>query len=289
MEEKTENKDAKEQEALVTLGEHRGLWLAENKTVRFKPWKGRQEAEMSEMLQANSGKLEGAKVFKKVSLMLSYMCVEIAGHTFWEPTENGSFVEKMSQGEREAVISQMYEADVMAAFILMRMACIDDHLTLSFKSPYGKDRECSWTGDLSQMVFLGEPSVEQSLWEYKLTSPAIVRSKEITSVKMGPMRFLSLEQIELENPGSLDMKTIASSICGIPDLDAQIGRSAGEFFYERDLYDFTKKDLTRLAEGINDHHTGLSMEIEVFDPKAKKTFKTSLPWMDPNFFVDSSQ
>lgn len=284
-----ETKTEEQTEKVTTLGEHRGLWLAEDKTVLFKPWKGLQEAEMSEMLQANSHKLEGGKIFKKISLMLSYMCVQIAGHTFWELNDKGTFVERMTQAERERVISDLYEADVMAAFVLMRMACLDDHLTLSINSPYAKDRQCSWTGDLSQMALLGSPSFEESLWGYELLSPAMVRGKEVKSFTMGPIRWGALEQIKIESPGSLDMKTIASCVHAMPDLDKQLGGSVGKYFYERDLYDVTKKDLSRITQGIGDHHVGLSMEIEVFDHEANKPFSTSLPWASPAFFEDFSQ
>ncbi len=278
-------------EQTTTLGEHRGLWLAADKTVRFKPWKGLQEAEMSKMLKKNSDKLEGGKVCKKVSLMLSYMCTEIAGAKFWEETENG-FVERMTQGEREKHISEMYETDVLTAFMLMRMACIDDHVSMRVPSPFKQGRTCHWTGDLSQLVLSGPTDPSEAVWRYDLTSPAKMRGKAIVrALDMGPSKWKTSEQIEFEDPSNTNLLTIAGAIKGSPQLDGDHGHKV-EHFYERDLYDVTKKDLSRLAKGMEENHTGLNLSIEVLDEEEGRngrTFLSSVPWIYPDFFEDSSQ
>lgn len=281
--------EKEQEEKVITLGEHRQLWLAENKVVRFKPWKGLQEVEMSKMLKANGEKLDGGKVCKKVSLMLTYMCTEIAGATFWEQTEKG-YVERMTQSEREAHISEMYETDVLIAFMLMRMACIDDHVSMKVPSPFKQGRTCRWTGDLSGLPLSGPMDPKTAEWEYKLTSPALMRGNvSVETLTMGPSKWRTSEQIAFESPENTNLLTIAGAIKSSPQFNAE---HKVNHFYERDLYDVEKKDLSRISQGMEDHHTGLNMAIEVFDEeegREGRTFISSVPWIYPDFFEDSSQ
>jgi len=282
----------KEKEAPpVTLGEHRGLWLSDNKTIGFKPWKGLQEDEMSEMLRKNSHKLEGTKVCKKISLMLTYMCVNIAGHVFWEEGEPGVYAERMTQGERESIISGMYETDILTAFVLMRMACIDEEISMKMASPYKKDRFCRWSGNLSDLPFSGTPDSSVSTWEYKLDSPAMVRGKQVRSFLVGPSLWRTAELLEFDSPSGTNLSTIAGAIKGSPELDGEQGHKVTDF-YTRDLYDVSKKDISRIGKLMEKNHSGLNMEIEVLDKEEGRdgrTFVTSVPWIYPDFFEDSSQ
>ena len=289
-----ETETQEEEKNLPTLGSHRKLWFAKDQTVSFKPWKGLQEAEMSELLNDSEKKLSGGRVCKKVSLMLSYMCVEIAGVKFWNVDDKGRFTEAISLTEREMHISSLHETDALIAFLLMRMACIDSELTMKIPSPYGKDRMCSWSGDLSELTIEGSPSVEESLWDFSLSSPAQVRGKTVNTFTMGPTRWSAAELIQVESPGSLSLKALSGSIHGSPELTGGQGHTVTHFS-ETDLYDVTKKDLSKMEKGLEENHSGLNLAIEVIDYEEKgpdgkmgRPFVTSLPWMIPSFFEDTS-
>lgn len=282
--------DQKDSEEVLTLGDHRQLWFGGKdgkKDIQFRPWKGRQEAELSKILYKARDQLKGGRVCKRVSYILQYMCLEIGGHKFWEPTDNGDYRELMSQAERELVIRNMWETDVLIAYFLLRMDCLDSIVSISMPSqfdPTGK-REVTWTGDISQLPFMGSSNIEDCKWEYQLIESAKVRGKQVRNVEMGPLRWATVEDLKVLNPGPATMKSIAGSIHRVPEAFDTYDVT----YAVSDLYDFSKKDLSAIPKEMDQNHHGLDLAIEVFDPEEDKSFETSVPWTHPDFFAVSSQ
>lgn len=271
----------------ITLGEHLGLWLAKEKTVQFRPWKGRQTRELAEILHRNRAKMEGQRFCKRVSIILSYMCTEIGGAKFFEPTDKpGEFKELMSEQERFMHIRQMWHVDVLAAYFLLRIATVDEFLELPFLSPYDPDgkRTVLWKGDLSQLPFIGEQGLDKNTYEFHLKNTAIVRGKEVNKLIWRPLKWATFEDVKFVKPGATDLKQIAGALYIIPEISDQPLPWAIE-----DLDDFSKRDLSALTKAMEDKHTGLDFSVEVHDSVAERSFEASIPWMHPDFFDTSSE
>lgn len=272
-----------------TLADFNGLIFADDKTVSFKPWDGEREEENAKVIESNKKKLEGGRFCKYASLILQNMCVSIAGYEFWKPDERnpGSYVEIIKKPERELVISQMWEADVLAAYFMLRNdALCDSSAEFEVLSPFDLDKErvCLWKGDLSEIEIVGAPTIEEALWEYQLKKPFIFRGGEITKLVLGPMKWFSSEQVTLEKPGALNLKTIAASIHKVPEhFDGNIQVNV------HDLKRMSKADIRAIEKQYDSHHSGLDMSIRVFDDVKEKWFDASIPWMSTDFFDATSQ
>ena len=265
-----------------TLGSRNSLWFADDKTVEFKPWTGREELALSKFLHKNRSKLEGGKIGRHISLKLSFMCTRIAGKEFWREDDQGNWVEVTKQVDRESHIRGMWEADVIVAYLLLRNDALEDSMspTLPILSPHDIDRkrECDWVGDLDTIPFCGTDSIEDHSWTYKLRRPLKIRGKEYSELPMQPLKWATAESVRLETaPYEVGMRAIAGSVQISPMLRMD------------ELNRMRKPDIECLAQGIDDHPSGLNLEIEVYDPIAEKTFESSLPWLSPGFFSVSSQ
>lgn len=275
-----------------TIATNGGLWMAESKTVRFRPWDGEAEEQLAQVLHDARSKLEGGRVGKRASLILAHMCAEINGKVFWEQsTQDGSWRAAMPLPEREMVISQMWHTDVLTAFIMLKIdTAMDPNVRFPIHSPYDLDgeRTVDWEGDLSQLPFVGSQLISDQLWELELRKPFMMRGKLISKMTMGPMRWAVTEQLELLNPGAANLKTIAASIWEIPEIapNAEHKRLS---YTVADLKRMHKTDISSAVNGLDEHHNGLDSSIEVFDPIARKSFQSSVPWIRADFFDIASK
>ena len=270
----------------VTLGEHAALWLADNKTVKFKPWTGKAERLMSKVLHDGRKSMEGGKVCRRVTLYLQFMCTEIAGKQFWKRDDDGNYKECCSQAEREYHLRSMYQADVLTAYFLMRIAGVDPEYNCTYVSPLDIDgkRECKWVGNLEDLEFKNDPTDDLE-FEYEFKSPVRIRGKECSKVILGPAPWALAEDLKILNPGAVNLKLIAASIVCVPDISTERGIP----FDETDLDEVPKRELNELEDIIGKKHKGLDMEVEVWDPEAEEFFQSSINWMDPDFLGGSSQ
>jgi len=282
----TEQETEEQTKPWGTLAQHGQLIFSQDPTLIFKPWRGKEERELSEYLQQNAEKLEGGRACKRVSLILQYMCVQFGEHIFWQADGAGGFVEKMSEAERDLTISQAYEADVLCAYLLLRIRAIGPEAVLDVPSPFAKDRIIKWHGNLGTIELVGGQSVDDATWTHKGETPTLIRGKEITEFVMAPARWSVSEALRLDgNMGSLTMKTIAGSVHMLPEFNADHPIQ----LVEQDLDDMTKRNISLFENALNREQSGPDLSIEVYDPDAKKTFVASLPWLNTDFLAISSQ
>lgn len=279
-------------EPVATIASNGGLWMADKPAIKFKPWDGEQEEQLAELLHSKRSEIEGGKVGKRASLILQHMCAQIAGNTLWSEQADGSWQAEMPLEKREAILSQMWHVDVLVAFIMLKIeTSIDRMVRFPIYSPYDLEgqRTCDWEGDLSQLPFQGSKSISDQIWEYKLKKPFKLRGKLITKLVMGPMKWAVTENLELLNPGAANLRTLAACIWEVPEF-APIGENGQRVPYtSNDLKRMHKSDISEITAGIEKNYHGLDSSIEVWDPKVKKFFKSSVPWIRADFFDVASQ
>lgn len=277
------------QDDVITLGARNCLWFADEKSVEFKPWNGREELALSKAIHNGRSKLEGGRVGRKITLTLQQMCTKLAGKTFWELDAKGNYVEACTQVERENHIRSMWETDVLVAYLLLRIDALDDPLvSLDLPSPYSTDgkRDCNWKGDITALPFEGSDDIDTARWEYTLRRPMKMRGKDVTKLVIGPLRWGTADGLKFQtHPYEAKMRGIAGSIHSAPEVTS----APGVVFTMEDLQGMRKSDIEALVREIDRRHNGLNLEIEVYDTVAEESFDTSLPWVHPDFFGSSSQ
>jgi hypothetical protein len=274
---------------LETLGSRAGLWFAQDRSIEFKNWDAREEIALSKLMHDSRGAMEGGRVGHKITLTLSQMCTSISGTKFWDQQANGTYKEALSKVERDQFIRRMWETDVLAAYLLLKMDALNDPIaSIPLLSPFDPDkkRTIPWKGDLSQLDFKGSDSVEVCQWDYVLRKPFMIRGKRVTQFKMGPLRWQTADSLQFEAKDfEAKMRTILGSIHSIPEVSESEGRA----YILADINGLAKPDIEAIADGIEKHHSGLDMEIEVLDPIVDRSYKTSIPWAHPDFFGSSSR
>lgn len=275
-----------------TIATNGGLWMATQKSVKFKSWDGEQEEQLAELLHARRADMEGGRVGKRASLILQHMCAEIGGHILWTSRPDGGWDQAMPLEQRESILSQMWHVDVLVAFMMLKIeTSLDPKVRFPVHTPYDLEgqRTCDWEGDLSALPFQGSPLISDQLWEYTLRKPIQIRGRTVTKLTMGPMKWATTESLELLNPGAANLRTIAACIWEIREI-APIGETGNRLTYTlADLKRMHKADISMLESGLEEHHSGLDSSISVLDKKVNKRFPSSVPWIRADFFDVASQ
>ena len=274
------------------------LWMADDTSIRFKPWDTEREEELAELFHRERKTLEGGRVGKRASLILQHMCASIAGHVFWKETPEGGWVEEMTQASREAVMSNLWQTDVLTAMVLLRNDALMDSIA---EFPVVDPRDATgktlidWRGDLGTLPFNGPTDWESQLWTFEPKRPFMMRGKKVDKIVMGPLRWGSTEKLRVldMSEGIEDLNALADSIWEIPAIH-RVEPGAARVPYRRaDLRRMMKPDLSRLKREYDSNTNGLDMSIEVVqhDAHGRETFSfvSSVPWYRTDFFEGTSQ
>src|SRR5690606_14095475 len=134
------------------------------------------------------------------------------------------------------------------------------------------ERVCNWTGDISTIVFNGSDDIEESRWDYVLRKPMKMRGKTVTKLRMGPLKWGTADGLKFQtHPYEAKLRGIAGSIHSVPEVTSV----PGAMFTMEDLQQMRKSDIEGIVAEMNKRHSGLDLEIEVFDDIAEKSFESS--------------
>lgn len=247
-----------------------------HKDLALKPWKTSDERELGRKKKSDSTMPE------HVGLVVSEMCSQIGPHS----------MAKKDEGERRAVVSQMYMADVFYAYCLIRIKAMSSKLKLKIQCPTLRcGQEFPWSGDLNSLEVGIVENIDDILWDFKLTEPFEVRKKLVSHFTLASPKWFTLEAIgDVNDEADIKVRTLMGTIIGMNDEPDPIQLTIAE------LDNLVKIDFEDMIASINERYLGPNMAVEgectrEVCPKygGGKPFARMIDWRYDSFFGGSSR
>lgn len=254
-----------QQGSALPLGISHGGQLHRDLVAR--PWRLAEERELG-ALHASA---KDANMAEYVSMVVATMCSRLGPHDFTT----------MDANARRVAVNQMFMGDVFFAYVYLRIQSIGPDLTLQIKVP-GRQGDVKYVADLNTVDVVCADSFEAATYWHNLSTPLMIRGQQVNRLKLGPLRWSSLEgdrRLGDGNKGVAKAMAIRGAICGsdaFPELQVT----------DAELDELTKRDIEAMANAIDKNAIGPVMVIE--DQYEGKPFKVGIDWRYDNFFAVSS-
>lgn len=249
--------------------------------LEIRDWSSQEELELGELAEEH----KNASGWKLAELVVSTMTVNFGGVAFWR-LDNGVYKPTMDAHQREVAMQGMYLADVLLAYLHIRIAALGHELEMQLKDPDDNGKPFDFVADLRSIEVTMPADRSDMTTEYKLIKPCQRNGKSITRFVLGPQRWASHTVYESSNPVKIKMDMVATSICAVPDL------VEGPFQVDPKImasFRVGKEDLSRMSSIVEDSAFGAELTVEAQSPKTGRRFIVPINWTYGNFFKASSR
>lgn len=260
---------------LVTLGDLGaslpvGVGPDRVRTFRLRPFNMGLEKELAQAKEKM--KVKSGGLFVRTALGL--MCQTVGPHNF----------DKMKQPERELVINSMYMPDVIYLYLYARHVALENEpVTMQIRC-MNCAKEYNWYGDLSSMdVKVMDPSMPLTR-AFELVSPITPRSKTVSKLTLGLIKWESFCKPEFTNKNSIQSAAIHASVAGMEGFDGPVFS-----LLDNDLDTMSKEDMNRITAEIEENTPGPQMDIQPECPACHFEQKMMIDWSWENFFSRSAR
>jgi endogenous inhibitor of DNA gyrase (YacG/DUF329 family) len=240
-----------------------------HRSIEFKPYTMAQERQIS--AARRKAKKAGNNPATVVTLVLSEMIQSIGPHADFA---------SLNDGQRQLVINNLYMADAIAAYMLLRMEAMGDDLAFDITCP-----ACGTQSRLPanlQDTDLTLPEGPQDLVRrHALRKPLNHGKQTVKTLLVQPPRWHAMSTIKAGATDATDikLKLILASILGTED---------GAPFAPSLLDDLTKRDYEMLAKRVDDTTLGPDLSLEASCPECGASSQTAMRWDFDHFFGASS-
>lgn len=270
--------------SIVTIADHgERLCIGHKDTsLSLRPWTTEEEMELGELAE----KYRGASMWKTLEMVVSTMVANFGGLTLWRETPDGDYKPAMSELEREVALQGMYFADMLLAYVHIRIAALGPDLPVTLKDPYDNGKEFTFTADLRTIEVEIPKSRDDLTFSYELARPVKRGEKTIRSLVLGPHRWAVHTAYETSNRLMVPLDMCAHAVNGVPDL------LDGAFTMDRKImasFKLQKLDLSRISDALEAAAFGPKLILEVPSPATGKPIVMPIDWQYSNFFKASSR
>jgi hypothetical protein len=247
------------------------------KSFGIKRWRMKEERELGELRDQN----RDASVGQFVATVLSAMCTNVGNHDF----------EKLKPAEKMVHLSQMFVGDVFYLYTWLRLKSLGPQLKLDIKCPNCSNK-FKFSADLNTVEVDTCDRLEDAYWDYKLEEPFEIRNKEVTEFRMGPPRWITLENMKGIgglNTGAAKAGMILGSIVGIKNWKDAKGEPTPVALAVSELDDMAKVDIEGITSMMDENAIGPNMAIEGECPRCRSNYVMPIDWSYDHFFGASSR
>lgn len=242
------------------------------KTLDTRVWTTRQEKVLSKFKKPNMN------IAQHVGLVLGTMCSEFGGNA-WAMPEKPSDL-----NERRLAIAGATMGDVLYAYCYMRREAMGNIIKMNVTCPTC-GHKFVFPADLNTLEVVSIEHPDALDWVYTMKVPVEIRNKKVTSLRMGPTLWHSMEMAAggVINDTASKIAVLRGAIVGFNDDPAVIQMT------ESDLDDFHKKDLEGACDELNDAFVGPKMALDGDCEKCTRAFHHPIDWRYDSFFSSSSR
>lgn len=243
-----------------------------HKGIAARVWKQGTERELGDLRDKNRDE----NFAQHVSIILGTMLTKIGNQD----------LEGKELEAKTVLVSQMYMADVLYAYIWLRVESLGHNLNVDIKCPSCKG-EFPFSADLNTLEVTCVDALEEALWNYQLKHPIKIRGRECKAFRLGPTRWCSLE-----NTGGSEFNTAQTKADVVRNSIHEVGYDGENFealpVSESELDELSKFDFETLVHLVDKNSIGPDMSISDKCRLCSRPFTTSIDWGYESFFAFSS-
>lgn len=249
------------------------------KNFAFKPFRMKEERELDKIRNKKGG--SGSHPGKVVEDVLAHMLTEWGG--------DSEFAHK-SEKIRRSAIRTAFMADVLYAYVMLRIEAMGPILGLKLECPHC-DHEWAWKTSLEGLeVDYVEGIAALADRVYKLRNGIKFGEKTYDILAVSPPTWAAVSDIKqgARRGGTGDIKARMILSC-IHQAGIEADPKAPPITAGNALLDsMTKRDVEELAQYINDEFPNVDLAMEIDCPSCERTFGHSVQWNWDFFFSSSS-
>lgn len=240
------------------------------KDLKVKDWTMKEETRLGEKIEEQK---QNVRVGRYISLVLSHLCEKIGSHDFTS----------MSEKAKQLAISQMYLADVLFAYLWLRLESMGHKFPLQLQCP-NCGSASNMDTDLRELDVRSVDSIEEAEWSYKLQRPFEIRGKTAEELLIRPPGWSAIEGLGGKlgrNFGALKAAIIHGSVHSVTGSDP-VPLAVHEFDEMR------KIDFESLTAEIDRRTAGPDFSVEASCWDCGFLIRDMIRWASEDFFGVSS-
>ena len=237
------------------------------RSITFKPYTMAAERSLSQFKKKNRNPAAFA------SCVLAEMIESVGPY--------GDFQE-LSQTKRRMLINQMYMADVLYAYILLRIEAMGEQIGFDIECPACGEKS-RLTSDLNHLDIMVPDSPVDLVRTYKLRKPVKRGQEVVEAFALQPPRWQTVASMKTGKAAS-DSVALKFQIVGASIMSDIEGKPVHPGMIDQ----LTKRDFEHLAKHIDDNTPGPDLQIETECPACGHEASQSLRWDFDHFFGASS-
>lgn len=265
---------------IADLGER--LCIGHNDTsLELRPWTTDEEMELGELAE----KHKGASMWKILEMVVSTMVANFGGLRMWRE-EGDKWKPALSEHEREVALQGMYFADMLLAYLHIRIMAMGPDLPVTIKDPYDSGKEFAFVADLRTVEIEIPVRGSPMSFMYELQRPVKRGEKMIRSLELSPHRWAVHTAYETSNRIMVPLDMCAHAVSAVPDL------LEGGFTMDRKImaaFRIQKIDLQCIGDALEAAAFGPKLIIEAPSPKNGQMITVPIDWQYSAFFKASSR
>lgn len=211
-----------------------------------------------------------------VGLVFSVLAEKMGAHDF----------QKLKRNEQKAVVSSMFMGDVFYAYCYARVQAMGPELIVDFTCPMCREN-FKYKADLNDMNVITARSIEDTYWIYTLEDPVQIRGRDVTELSMGPARWYSVINAQIQGQYDLEGGKLAVAAGAIR---GPVGREQYPLA-QREIDELSGRDIEGIIAQLDSHYIGPDLRIETQCPneRCKTNIAQMIDWSYNRFFAASSR
>lgn len=239
-----------------------------HRSFAFRPFRMREEEQLEKL---RGGKKKRVRMPEFVAGVLAYMLTRLGPYDF----------ETLSETERRLVVNQMWQQDVLYAYIYLRIDALGSECAFNLECATC-GHEWRWVADLGRTDVEIAEDAKSLVFTHHLRDGLETPDGVVKEILIQPARWSAMSQIRSKtfNYAEIKLALMASAIKNVGDGKHPITREM--------LETLTKYDSEALTKAIDDLTPGPNLMLEVECPECGATFRHALDWNYDFFFTASS-
>lgn len=237
--------------------------------VAFAPWRGRDEREIGAMRAKHRNLTPGQLATRVLARFATAWC--------------GSDFSGLSEVERLVVLSQASAADVLTAWLHLRLSALGPEMDMDLVCP-GCGHEFGFEVDLGTVEIRCPETQAETEFVVELRDGVPWRGKAPRKVGFGPIAWRGYEQTsagDARDLAAIQLGLVAATVRTLDGDAVQLGIG--------NLDDVTKRDLATLLAALDANVLGPDLSVAPDCPKCAARVRATLSWVYDGFFSGSSR
>lgn len=243
-----------------------------SKQLVLRPWNGSAERHLAELRDKMKEQIRERPMLH-LSSLLATLVVQFGDRKLWTQVD-GQWKAEMSASDRVNLFDSAWIPDVQVVFFFIRREAFGAEFSNKVNP------KTSVTVNIDDFMITMAEGHEQCRRVHKFSRPQSIRGQEASECVVGPARWGAMTALTDSNASSKAYAALFASVVAVPGTKIHQPTAS-------DFDEVPKIELGRLAQTIDEVDVGLDLRVW-YDEEDGVEHKTTVQWLHPDFFTDSS-